>query len=90
MLVARVMRFTAATIPTVLTLDRSKREALKRWEAATSPVNRTATSRLCSTPPLHLYSDELRCLQRRHGRWQWRVPARLFSTVKGFNPLIYS
>ena len=87
---ARVMRFTAAAIPTVLTLDRSEREALKRREAATSSGNRTATSRHCSTPPLHLYSDGLRRLQRRHGSWQRRVPARFFSTVKGFNPLIYS
>ena len=87
---ARYTRFVAATIPTVLTLDRSEREALKRREAATSSGNRTAMSRLCSTPPLHLYSDGLRRLQRRHGRWQRRVPARFFSTVKGFNPLIYS
>jgi len=38
------MRFVAATIPTILTLDQSRREALKRREAATSPDNRTAMS----------------------------------------------
>ena len=52
---SRVMRFTAAAIPTVLTLDRSESEALKRREAATSataspsPLHHAGTA---TTPPV--------------------------------------
>ena len=47
---ARVTRFTAAAIPTVLTLDRSEREVLKRREAATSAHHCHVPSSPLATP----------------------------------------
>jgi len=47
-----------------------------------SATSSSTTSSAKPLPPLHHYSNGLRRLQRRHGRWQLRVAARFFSTVK--------